>query len=212
MNIRKKPDLIQVVEDERFVRDLVGQFLGTLVPGVDVELFDNAEAARSRWAVRAPDLLVVDVFLGSANGVELGTELVRRFPESHVLLISGKRNESVIQDALQYGLHGFVSKNAPLDVFGQAIKTILEGGVFFSSGPGGTSRPAPEAGELSPREDEVLKLIATGKTNKEMGLDLGISSRTVEKHRENIMRKTGIRDVASLTRYAIKRGLVSDDA
>ena len=127
---------------------------------------------------------------------------------------SGKR---FLDDAIQAGAMGYLLKDASSDELVNAVRTVAGGGVWFApqvagdaaaSPAGGGRRTAPQAGPvLTPREREVIQLFSEGNGTKEVAWTLGISVKTVEAHRQNLMRKLGLRSIAELTRYAIREGL-----
>src|SRR4051794_34287622 len=180
------------------------------------------EAADGHEAVKKarellPDIILMDIDMPQMNGLAV-TELVRKeFPRMKVLILSMHSNTEYVLRIIQSGAHGYVLKEAATDELVRAINTIHGGEAFFSPEVArvalnqfvrGSSSPAPGA-TLTTREREVLVQIAEGLSNKEIANHLGVGVRTVETHRERIMRKLDIHSVAGLTKYAISKGLVT---
>ena len=177
-----------------------------------------------------PDLLAVDLFLPDLHGLEIVREVRARLPATRILVLTGHPDGDLPARLVAQGVHGFVDKAAPLSYIMQAMESLMEGGMFFASHvpPKGATpsaqaalpkvvagaRSDPEAlpleavKVLSPREIEVARLVAEGFSSKELAARLGLSVRTVEKHRANIMEKVGVHEVASLVRWCVQTGLV----
>lgn len=177
-----------------------------------------------------PDLLAVDLFLPDLHGLEIVREVRARLPATRILVLTGHPDGDLPARLVAQGVHGFVDKAAPLSYIMQAMESLMEGGMFFASHvpPKGATpsaqaalpkvvagaRSDPEAlalealKVLSAREIEVARLVAEGFSSKELAARLGLSVRTVEKHRANIMEKVGVHEVASLVRWCVQTGLV----
>ena len=180
------------------------------------EACDGDEALRKARDLK-PDVVLMDISMPGKNGLAV-TELLRKeLPRMKVLILSVHNNRDYIFRVIQAGAHGYVSKEAPPDEVLRAIESVCAGEPFFSEDiaraalqefvrNGGKKEPFAQ---LTTREREVLVLIAEGKSNKEIAMQLDIGVRTIETHRERIMRRLGIHSVAGLTKYAIANGLVS---
>jgi len=180
------------------------------------EACDGDEALRKARDLK-PDVVLMDISMPGKNGLAV-TELLRKeLPRMKVLILSVHNNQDYIFRVIQAGAHGYVSKEAPPDEVLRAIESVCAGEPFFSEDiaraalqefvrNGGKKEPFAQ---LTTREREVLVLIAEGKSNKEIAMQLDIGVRTIETHRERIMRRLGIHSVAGLTKYAIANGLVS---
>ena len=168
---------------------------------------------------KALDLAVLDVAMPRMTGLQAAAELSRRRPELRLLMISMYDNEQYLYEALKAGASGYVLKTAADRDLVAACRATMRGEPFlyptavtalvrdFLSHA--RSGPSDVPGDpLTPRELEVLKLIAEAHTSDQIALELGITRRTVDRHRENILGKLGMRDRVELTRYAIRRGLV----
>ncbi len=179
------------------------------------------EAANGRDAVRrakelSPDIVLMDLDMPHMSGLA-ATELLRReSPAIKVLVLSMYTHSEYVLRILQSGARGYVLKDAPTEEMVKAIEAVQGGGTFFSSDIARValnqfvrgSTEDPHAKQVSNREREVLIAIAEGLSNKEIASRLNVGVRTVETHRERIMRKLNIHSVAGLTKYAIQKGLI----
>ena len=178
-----------------------------------------AEAADGREAVRLagdlrPQVVVLDVAMPMLNGLDAARALLRQPAPPAVVLLTLHREDQYVLDALRTGVQGYVLKNqAPEDLV-EAIREVAKGSVYLSPSIARVvvdaflHKGGPPADPLSPREREVLQLVAEGKTTKEVAQVLGISVKTADSHRSRLMEKLEIHETASLVRYAIRRGLV----
>jgi DNA-binding NarL/FixJ family response regulator len=185
---------------------------------VVAEAGDGSEALRF-VSERPVDLAVMDVAMPRMTGLQAAAELSRRRPELRLLMISMYDNEQYLYEALKAGASGYVLKSAADRDLVAACRATMRGEPFLYPAAVTTlvrdflSNARVDADEipgspLTPRELEVLKLIAEAHTSDQIALELGVARRTVDRHRENILAKLGMRDRVELTRYAIRRGLV----
>jgi DNA-binding NarL/FixJ family response regulator len=188
-------------------------------PGFQVvaEAADGAEAVQLAVEERA-ELAILDVAMPRMTGLQATEQLARRAPETRVLLLSMHDNDQYLFAAARAGAAGYLLKSVADEEVLDACRAVLTGRSFLF--PPGTSRRTRDRVErlrrgednrnevLTPRETEVLKLVAEGLTSQQIAERLVISLKTVEHHRASIIRKLDIRDRASLTRYAIRHGLV----
>jgi DNA-binding NarL/FixJ family response regulator len=161
-----------------------------------------------------PDLVILDAKLPGLNGVDLLRRLTKKLPALRVLVFSGHEGPVVVRQMLEAGAHGFVEKTAGLAEFKKGLATIALGGTYFGPAVAGVLRnavahpgPGGAPDPLTGREREILQLVSEGHTTKGIAVKLGISAKTVDNHRTNLMRKLDIHDVASLTRHALEHGL-----
>jgi len=183
---------------------------------VVAEVGDAAEAVE-RSMEEDVDLAILDVTMPRMTGLHAAAELHRRRPELRVLILSMHDNEQYLFEALKAGASGYVLKSVADRDLVEACRATMRGEPFLY--PGAINALIKDflqrahAGEdvsdpLSPRETEIVKLIAEGHTGRKIAEQLVISEKTVERHRSNILDKLGMRDRVELTRYAIRRGLI----
>jgi DNA-binding NarL/FixJ family response regulator len=196
---------ILLVDDHPLVRDGLRARLET-VPHFVVEAeADNADEALRHADTRRIDLVLMDINLNGMNGIELTARFHAVHPEIAVLMLSMHDKAEYVMQAVQAGARGYVLKDAPALHIITAIDTVMSGGIYYSAGLSTQlSRPLAPALLLTPREKEVLRRIATGKSNKHIARELDLSVRTVETHRLNIKRKLGIEGQADLIRFALE--------
>jgi DNA-binding NarL/FixJ family response regulator len=181
---------------------------------VIAEAGDGAEAVAVALEQR-PDLCILDVSMPKLTGLQATREIKLQAPEIDVLILSMHDDERYLFEALKAGAGGYVLKTEADRALVDAVRAVARGEPFLTSSAqrrlvrdwiaDPTSGPSEP---LSPREQEVLKLIAEAHTNREIGEILHLSEKTVESHRGNLLRKLGMRDRVELVRYAIRRGLV----
>lgn len=183
--------------------------------GLDVvgEAADGHEASRLAKDLH-PDVAVLDLAMPLLNGLDAAREIVQVSPKTKTILLTMYTEDQYVMEALRAGVRGYVLKSqAPSDLI-QAIREAYQGTIYLSPG---VSRALVEAylaktdippDPLTPRERQVLQLVAEGKTTKDVAVLLGISVKTAESHRTRLMEKLGIHETAGLVRYAIRMGLV----
>jgi two-component system, NarL family, nitrate/nitrite response regulator NarL len=158
-----------------------------------------------------PDLVILDVSMPGASGLAVIGRLREVSPSSRVLILSMHADAEYVREANRLGTAGYLLKDDAATELPDAIAALRRGERYLSAKLAAVSSDArPSDQPLTPRERDVLRGIARGQTNKEIAGDLKISHRTVETHRENIMRKLAVHSVAGLTRYAIDYGLTSE--
>lgn len=181
-----------------------------------------AEANNGRDAVELalrlePTLIVLDLSMPELNGLAAAARIVAQQPEARILILTVHDSEQVVREVLAAGARGYVLKSDAGRILMAALDTLLEGGSFFTPKVGRMvvdgylRQPAaeePAAGALSAREREIVQLLAEGKSNKEVAAALGITVKTAETHRGNIMRKCGFGSLADLVRYAIRNRII----
>jgi len=182
------------------------------------------EAGDGRTAVQlartlAPQVIVMDLTMPELNGMEAARRILKRAPETQIVILSVYEPEQLVREVLAAGVRGYVLKSAVGEDLISAVNAMLRGETFFTSPvaarihtrefrrPGWRPSSRPR-GPLTPREREILQLLAEGKTNKEVGRILKISVKTAETHRARIMRKLAVDSLAELVRYAIRNGII----
>jgi len=208
---------VLLADDHPVVRRGIAACLGRFPHLKSVgEAADGQEAMRKMTEL-SPDIVLMDIDMPHLNGLAVTERLRKEMPHVKVLVLSMHSQTDCVMRILQSGARGYVLKDAPTDELLNAIETVHGGEAYFSPdvarmalkqfvrgvGDGGA------AAQLTPREREVLTQIAEGLSNKEVANLLGVGVRTVETHRERIMRKLDIHSVAGLTRFAIAKGYVS---
>jgi DNA-binding NarL/FixJ family response regulator len=208
---------ILIADDHAIVRSGLKKVLDAK-PDMEVvaEAEDGAEAVEK--ALREDvHLVILDVSMPRKTGIQAAAELHKRKPELRVLMLSMHDSEQFLFEALKAGASGYVLKSGADTDIVDAVRAAMRGDSFLYPSAVTTlvrdyvargGRGEEEFDVLTPRELEVLKLIAEAHTSKEIASDLFISIKTVERHRQNILDKLGMRDRVELTRYAIRRGLI----
>lgn len=209
-SVRTQPR-VAIVDDHTFMRDLMARELTRSAKRYNVVATVGTAADAVAVCRRfEPNLVVLDINLPDRTGVAAVPEIRRASPTTRILLCTAHAKEDWIGQASTCGADGFVEKTNSWDDFMLAVERVSAGQRYFcSSGGSAAARQTRERATslLTPREKEILKLIARGLTTKEIAAQLFISIPTVETHRANLMTKTGGRNVASLVRFAIDAGL-----
>ena len=213
------PVRIVVVDDHRFMREMISRMLGRQPERYHVVAeAPDATSAIAACEQHSPDLLILDINLPDISGIEAVPEIRKVSPSTRILLCTALVSDERVIDALRSGAQGFVEKTNSWDDFAEAVERVRRGENYFCTTSNGCTpevraasasraRPMPQV-PLSPREREVLTLIAQGSTTKEIASHLGVSFGTVDTHRTNLMRKLKIRNVAGLVVYAFRAGLI----
>lgn len=169
----------------------------------------NPEDALQVLANAPVNLVLMDINLGKTNGIQLTARLNKEYPQVAVIMLSMHEKAEYVSQSIQAGARGYVLKNAPAEEIIDAIDTVAAGGTYFSRDLEKVSDTQHEAHSLNQvltlREQCILRSIATGKSNKHIARELGLSVRTVETHRLNIKRKLNIEGQADLIRYALNQ-------
>ena len=200
-----RPTRLLLVDDHPLVREGLKARLSTL-PSLEVvgEAGDAQEAAQ-QVAATQPDLVLMDVGMKDVNGIDLTRQLLAERPDLLVLVLSMYDNPEYVNRAMQAGARGYVLKDAPASDIIDAIAEVMAGGTFLSSAVSGrlfrsqTPRPV-----MSLRESEILACLAKGRSSKQIAVELNLSVRTVESHRQNIKRKLNLDGQAELIKYAVE--------
>jgi len=211
---------VVIADDHTLVR---AGFRGLLekLPGVEV-VGEAGTAGEALDCIRklTPDVAVMDISMPDGSGLQAAARALAELPQLKVLILSMYREEEYVLEALRVGAAGYLLKGAATAELGLAFDAIARGELYLSPG---VSRPVARSAlaaagandqvsaRLTPRQVEILRLIAEGRSTKEIAYDLKLSVKTVETHRAQLMMRLGIHDVANLVRYAIRVGLVRAD-
>ena len=218
--IPPKPITVLLAEDHAIVR----QGLCALLK-VDGHFAVAGEAKTGREAVEMaknlkPDVILMDIAMPVLNGLEATRQILGANPAAKVVILSAHSDDAYIERTRAAGVRGFLEKQTSAESLTKAIREVAKGGTFFSPSIAkrmhdDPSKPRDRDGmikangsQLTSRESEVLQLVAEGSANKQVAAELGISIKTVEKHRQHLMDKLNIHDTAGLTRYAISAGVI----
>ena len=202
-----------LADDHEIVRQGLKALLLQRGFNVVADVSDGLEAVESARTLR-PDVAVLDYSMPAMNGLNAARRIMQVSPETKTLLLTMHAEDRLVLESIRAGISGYLLKSrAALELY-EAINEIQRGNTYLSPAISGTVVKAYVAGmetpenALSPREQEVLQLIAEGKTTKEVAVILGIAVKTAESHRTNIMTRLGIHDTAGLVRHAIRTGLI----
>jgi DNA-binding NarL/FixJ family response regulator len=208
---------ILIADDHPIVLNGLRTVLNAQPDLVVVAQATDGEQAVERALSGDVHLAILDISMPRKTGLQAAREITHRMPEVRVLMLSMHDNEQFLFEAIRAGASGYVLKSSVDRDLVEACRATMRGQPFLY--PGGIqalmrdylerARSGQAHGELlTPREEEVVKLVAEAHTNDEIGALLHISKKTVERHRANILEKLGMRDRVELTRYAIRRGLI----
>jgi DNA-binding NarL/FixJ family response regulator len=184
------------------------------------EAADGREAVEKAQALK-PDAAILDIGMPSLNGLEATRQILRTDPHVRILILTLHDSDQVVRDVLNAGARGFLLKSdagrdlvAALEALrrdktyftSKVAAMVLEG--YLKDGTGPAQTPAPVRSRLTPREREIVQLLAEGKSTKEVAVTLGLSVKTAETHRSNIMRKLELHSVSDLVLYAVRNNIV----
>jgi DNA-binding NarL/FixJ family response regulator len=216
---------ILLADDHQIVREGIKSMLNA---HDDMEVVGEARDGRSAVEMVEtlnPDVVIMDVGMPHLNGIEATRQITTREPDAKVVALSMHCDRRFMGEMFKAGAKGYLLKDGAFEELATAIRSVVANKVYLSPRianvvvddyvhrtPGQASPETSAFARLTPREREVLQLMAEGRATKEIALDLKVSIKTVETHRRQIMEKLGIHSVAELTKYAIREGLTSLDA
>ena len=215
---------VLLVDDHKILRDGIKAILERTADFRVVAETDDGSSAVTLCGKLQPDLVLMDVRLPGINGIEATTEIVRRCARTRVIILTMYDDENSVVAAFRSGVRGFLLKKASSADLLDALRVVSQGGCYLSSDVSNhlltriqrgdlDLKDLPDAiASLSPREQQVLRLIASGKTTKDIAnlLDLGLQ--TVRTYRKTLMKKIGVTNTAGLTQIALAAGLITFDA
>ena len=210
---------IVLVDDHKLVRDGVKTILERGAEFRVVGEAENGADAVQLCKKTEPDLVLMDIGLPGMNGIEATTELLRHCPGIKIVILSMYDDESSVVGAIRSGARAFVLKNASSDDLLDALRTVAKGGFYLCAEVADRVQTRIQRGDLeskalppvletlSPRELQVLRLVAEGKTSKEIAVMLDLGLQTVRSYRKTMMKKIGVNNIAGLTQLALSAGL-----
>ena len=215
------PITVLLADDHTVVREGLRALLRA---ETDIEVVGEAKTGREAVKLAKellPAVVVMDIAMPLLNGLEATRQILKALPATKIVVLSGHGDDAYVDQVIELGAVGYLIKKASALELSKAIRETYRGNTFFSpsvarrlrdvhqgSLNGAAGRRKTRAAGLTSREVEILQLIAEGKANKQTAAELGISIKTVEKHRQRLMSKLDIHDTAGLTRYAIVAGII----
>lgn len=210
---------ILLVDDHKILRDGIC----SLVKGYD-DMEVVGEAADGRTAIRlvqelSPDVVIMDISMPDLNGIDATRRIIADYPNVKIIALSMHYDKQFVSEIFKAGASGYLIKDSAFDELEHAVRIVMDGKTYINPQIASlvveslVTQSAPSNHQafslLTEREREVLQLIAEGKSTKQIASDLNVSAKTVESHRRQVMGKLNIRNVAELTKYAIREGLTS---
>jgi DNA-binding NarL/FixJ family response regulator len=212
---KTKPITVLLAEDHQIVRE---GFRSLLKHERDIEVIGEAETGRQAVQMirkLRPAVVVMDIAMPLLNGLEATRQIRKDLPNTKVLILSAHSDDAYVEQVAALGAAGFLLKQTSSHELATAIREVQKGNTYYSPSVSKRVRDRSQkslergsSNRLSSREVEVLQLIAEGKPNKQVAAELGVSFKTVDKHRQHLMAKLNIHDIAGLTRYAIAEGII----
>lgn len=214
---------VLIVDDHRLLRDGLTALLNQAEDIEIVGSVPSGEEAISIFPSLKPDVILMDIMMGGMTGIEATRWIKEQDPNAKVILISSEVKKELVTAGIQCGIDGYLPKDVDLTILRDAITTVRNGGRYFNEAitnlvfedfyqkkkltnmSGKVTLP----NDLTKREQEVLALVASGKSNQEVADELFISIKTVDTHKNHILDKLGLKNTAELVRYAIKNKLIS---
>lgn len=212
------PIRVFLVEDHQLVREGIRLLLERTRHVEVVGEASSGEGAAALLEATRPDVVILDVTLPGMDGFQLLDVIARSYPTVRCIVLSMHRDESHVRQAVLRGAVGYVVKDSAAEELEFALEAIARGGLYLSpavaryaSGNPEVRTGAPSVSQLTPRQREILTMVASGLTSLAIAHELRISVKTVETHRSSLMARLGIHDVAGLVRFALRERVVSDE-
>lgn len=209
------PVTLYIAEDHVGIRELLVRFLGSIPKYKVVGQMTDGRLVLGDCRRLKPNVLILDLDLPGLDGIEIARLVNEQCADTKMLVFSGMTDANSVRQALEAGVHGIIEKTASIDVLEKAINAVAAGEHFYGEVIARTmhnlvvdSGSVQTTSGLSPREQQVLRLIAEGNSNRDVSKQLGISLKTAENHRHKIMKKLDAHNGADLTREAFRLGLV----
>jgi DNA-binding NarL/FixJ family response regulator len=216
---------VAIVDDHTLMRDALASSLQEIEDMQVIGSFSSGEEIVSKLRVVNPEVVIMDIIMKGMNGIETTRWLKERNPGLKIILLSGEVKKEFVKAGVQAGIDGYLPKDVEKLVLLKAIRTVMNGEKFFNEAittlvfedfyqkEKATTSPRQHlmTTDLTKRELEVFRLIANGRSNKEVADELFISIKTVDTHKSHILEKLGLKNTAEMVKYAIKNKLISDD-
>lgn len=203
---------VVIVEDQTIFRELLAEVLGAEGRYQILAQFSEGRAALAGCPSLLPDIVILDAVLPDMSGLDVLAGLREAQPSVSVLMVTAHERPALVQEAVRLGAKGFVTKGTPLSELREGIRRVASRGTYFCSITSAilaqNVQSPPSEADLSPRQRQIVALVARGLSSKEIASELSISSKTVDNHRLQIRERLKLHDIASITRYAIEQGLV----
>ena len=209
---------IVIADDHEMVRRGLVATLADVERWTVVAQADNGREAAELVATHEPDIAILDLSMPELNGLDATRRILAARPETCVLILTAHESEQLVREVLAAGARGYVLKSDAGRILVRAVEALLEGRTFFTSKVarlvlegylrGGGAETQEAAQTLSAREREIVQLLAEGASNKEVARALGISVKTAETHRSNIMRKMQFASLSDLVKYAVRNKII----
>jgi DNA-binding NarL/FixJ family response regulator len=216
----QNPIAVILVDDHAILR----QGLRLLIEeNEDIQIVGEAKSGREAIKIAEhlkPDVVVMDIAMPLMNGIQATRHILKASPKTKILILSAHSDSEYVEQVVEVGASGYLLKQSSGEILAEAVRELKKGNTFFdpsvakelrdkfARGPEGTGFHKKADNKLTSRESELLQLIAEGLVNKQIAAELGISIKTVEKHRQHLMEKLNIHDIAGLTRFAIATGSI----
>ncbi len=214
-----KPLRLLLADDHILVRAGLRALLDGIEGIAVVAEADNGEQAVALAVQHRPDIALLDITMPGMNGLQAAERILRDLPDTRVLILSMHASDEYVTQALKLGVSGYLLKDAATLELQAALEAVAGGTTYLSpritsqllQSKGLRQPDLPVQAALTARQVEVLKLLALGRSIKEIAFELQLSPKTVETYRAQIMERLGLRDLASLVRYAIRHNLIDAD-
>ena len=207
-----------VIEDQILFRELIVSFLRTDFDLNILGEYDDGETGMQACLDESPDLLVLDIKIKKLGGLTVFNRLKDRLPDMKIILVSAHFTPEIVKSSVERGVNGLVTKTSSIESFKDAIRQVLKGAVYYCPEAYNLIRQPifnKDCNEslkmLTPRETNVLQMVGEGYSSREIAQSFGLSARTIDAHRSNIMRKLKLRGATDMARLAVKLKLVSQD-
>jgi DNA-binding NarL/FixJ family response regulator len=210
------PVRVLIADDHAMVRAGVRRLVEDLAEVVVVGEADNGEQAMEIAQRERPDIMLIDISMPGMNGLELTAWATKNLSHTRTVVLSMHAEDEYVLEALKAGAAAYLLKRSAPEELALAVRSVAAGGTYLGTAVsrqvvdaymGRSAGTNPPSAQLTPRQREVLKLVAEGRTSRQIAAALGIGVRTVETHRAELMDRLGVRDTAGLVRYAVRMGL-----